>query len=169
MQISPAYASKLVRQKSDQIRVLLAEERETSTTTACVGEDVSEMRNQYDFEDMQDKIEALNRDILKLKHSINQFNVTTVLPGTDYTVDAALVRMKMLSDMKARLANMKQMQPVVRHSGGFGNKQPEYTYRNFEAADVSQAYTNVETELTNIQLALDKVNLESVLTVDIES
>lgn len=169
MQISPAYASKLVRQKSDQIRVLLAEERETSTTTACVNEDISEMRSQYDFNAMQSKIEALNQDILKLKHSINEFNVTTILPGTNYTVDAALVRMKMLTDMKARLTNMKQMQPVVRHSGGYGNKQPEYTYRNFDAADASKAFTAAETELTNIQLALDKVNLESILTVDIES
>lgn len=167
MQISPAYASKLIRQKSEQIRLLLAEERETSTTTACLGENVDEMRQQYDFDSMQAKIEALNKDILVLKHCINEFNVTTILPGTNYTVDAALVRMKMLSDMKARLGNMKQIQPVTRHSGGYGNKQPEYVYRNFKAEDVSKAYADVESELTTIQLALDKVNLESVLSVDI--
>ena len=168
MKITPAYASKLVRQKNEQIRQILAQEREISTTTACGDEDVTELRGQYDFSAFQSKIEKLNREVVALKHAINEFNVTTVLPGLDYTIDAALVRMKILNDQKQRLAVMKGIQPVTRRSGGFGNKQPEYTYRNYDASDVERAYEAVESELTSIQMALDKANLDSTITVDIE-
>lgn len=168
MKITPAYASKLVRQKNEQIRQILAQEREISTTTACVDEDVTELRQQYDFTAFQSKIEKLDREVVALKHAINVFNVTTVLPDLNYTIDAALVRMKILNDQKQRLAVMKGVQPVTRRSGGFGNKQPEYTYRNYDASDVERAYDAVESELTSIQMALDKANLDSTITVDIE-
>lgn len=118
MQISPAYASKLIRQKNEQIRLLLAQEK--------------------------------------------------VLPGLGYTIDAALVRMKILSDQKMRFAAMKRVQPVTRIGSGYGNKQPEYVYRNYDSADVERAYDAVESELTDIQLALDKANLESTITVEFE-
>ena len=167
MQISPAYASKLIRQKNEQIRQLLAQEKEMSTTTACLDEDVTELRSQYDFQTFQEKVETLNREVVALKHAINLFNVSTVLPGLGYTIDAALVRMKILSDQKTRFAAMKRVQPVSR-IGGYGNKQPEYIYRNYEATDVECAYETVESELTNIQFALDKANLESVITVNFE-
>lgn len=166
MLISPAYASKLIRQKNEQIRLLLAQEKEMSTTTACLDEDVTELRSQYDFSSFQEKVETLNCEIVALKHAINMFNISTVLPELGYTIDAALVRMKILSDQKMRLAAMKRVQPITRISGGYSNKQPEYVYRNYNSADVERAYEAVESELTNIQLALDKANLESIITVE---
>ena len=168
MQISPAYASKLIRQKNEQIRLLLAQEKELSTTTACLDEDVTKLRGQYNFSTFQKKVETLNREVVALKHAINLFNISTVLPGLGYTIDAALVRMKILSDQKMRFATMKRVQPVTRIGSGYGNKQPEYVYRNYDSADVERAYDAVESELTDIQLALDKANLESTITVEFE-
>ena len=168
MQISPAYASKLIKQKKEEINILLKEESDTSVTVACIDEDVDSMRNQYNFTEMQNKIEKLYQQILKLKHAINYFNATTILPNTNYTIDAALVRMKMLSDNKRKLENMKKMQSVTRRPT-IGNNKPEYIYRNFDSEDVNIAYNKVSDELTNIQLELDKANLQSVLSVDIDN
>ena len=136
IKVSPAYASKLVKQKNEQMRVLLSQERETATTTACLDEDVTELRKVYDFAATQRQMDALNDDIIKLKHAINVFNTTTELPGLGYTIDAALVRMKMLSSKRDRLANMKRIQPVTRQSVGYGKSKPEYVYRNYDAKDV---------------------------------
>ena len=69
MQISPAYASKLIRQKNEQIRLLLAQEKELSTTTACLDEDVTKLRGQYNFSTFQEKVETLNREVVALKHA----------------------------------------------------------------------------------------------------
>lgn len=168
MEISPAYASKLVKKKNDEIRALLAEEQKTSTTTACVGEDVEELRHVYNFAETQKQIDILQTDIINLKHAINEFNVTTVLSGFNFTIDVALVKMKMLSDRKNRLSFMKQMQPVARSSGAFG-KQPEYTYRNFDVDEVMKEFNATELELTDLQLAIDKANLSSVLNVNLSA
>ena len=168
IKVSPAYASKLVKQKNEQMRVLLSQERETATTTACLDEDVTELLKVYDFAATQRQMDALNDDIIKLKHAINVFNTTTELPGLGYTIDAALVRMKMLSSKRDRLANMKRIQPVTRQSVGYGKSQPEYVYRNYDAKDVEVEYKKTEEELTSIQLALDKANLDSTIEVDIE-
>ena len=87
IKVSPAYASKLVKQKNEQMRVLMSQERETATTTACLDEDVTELRKVYDFAATQRQMDALNDDIIKLKHAINVFNTTTELPGLGYTID----------------------------------------------------------------------------------
>lgn len=168
MEISPAYASKLIKKKNEEIRSLLAEEQKTSTTTACVGEDVEALRHAYNFAETQKKIETLQDDILNLKHAINEFNVSTVLPGFNFTIDVALVKMKMLSDRKTRLSYMKQVQPVSRSSGAY-IKQPEYTYRNFDVDEVLREFSSTELELTNLQLAIDKANLGSALNVNISA
>lgn len=168
MQISPAYASKLIKQKNEQIRLLLAQEKETATTTACADEDVGYLRVVYNFGVTQGELDSLNDEIVKLKHAINVFNTTTVLPGLGYTIDAALVRMKMLSEKKERLGAMKRVQPTTRlPSMGYGKAKPEYRYRNYEAKDVEREYRKAEKELTDIQIALDKANLESRIDVDV--
>ena len=104
---------------------------------------------------------------MTLKHAINQFNVTAVLPDLGYTIDTALVRMKMLSDQKERLSAMMRVQPVARQSLAFGNGKPEFVYRNYDDREVRNAYEKVDAELTQIQLALDKQNLDSIIEVEL--
>lgn len=168
MQISPAYANKLIHRKRETLRTLYTEEGKTSTTTACLNEDVEALRQRYDFIKTQAQMDQLNDEIVKLKHAINLFNISTVLPGLGYTIDAALVRMKMLSDKKSRLSKMRTVEEVSRTSGGFGSKMPEYTYRNYDVADVEREIKAVDDELTQIQLSLDRANLESMIEVDIQ-
>lgn len=168
MKTSPAYASKLIKQKMEAVRELLSIEQQTATTTACVDEQVDELRNAYDFKATQEKIDKLNDDIIKIKHAINLFNTTYILPGLGYSIDMALVKMKMLSDKKIRMGRMKAVRPVVRNGTGFGNTQPEYTYRNYEAEDAVAEYDKTVDELTKIQLALDEANLQAVIEIDAE-
>lgn len=163
--MSPAYASKLIKQKNAEIKDILIHERETSTTRAFAEEDVTQLRKAYSFAFTQEQLERLRRDIMTLKHAINQFNVTAVLPDLGYTIDTALVRMKMLSDQKERLSVMMRVQPVARQSLAFGNGKPEFVYRNYDDREVRNAYEKVDAELTQIQLALDKQNLDSIIEV----
>lgn len=165
--MSPAYASKLIKQKNAEIKDILISEKETSTTRAFAEEDVTQLRKVYSFSFTQEHLELLRQDILSLKHAINQFNVTTVLPDLGYTIDCALVRMKMLSEQKEKLAGMMRVQPVTRQNLTFGNGKPEFIYRNYEDRDVREAYEKVDAELTQIQLALDKQNLDSIIEVEL--
>lgn len=165
--MSPAYASKLIKQKNAEIKDILISEKETSTTRAFAEEDVTQFLKVYSFSFTQEQLERLRQDILSLKHAINQFNVTTVLPDLGYTIDTALVRMKMLSEQKEKLAGMMRVRPVTRQNLTFGNGKPEFIYRNYDDREVQNAYEKVDAELTQIQLALDKQNLDSIIEVEL--
>lgn len=165
--MSPAYASKLIKQKNAEIKDILISEKETSTTRAFAEEDVTQFLKVYSFSLTQEQLERLRQDILSLKHAINQFNVTTVLPDLGYTIDTALVRMKMLSEQKEKLAGMMRVRPVTRQNLTFGNGKPEFIYRNYDDRKVRNAYEKVDAELTQIQLALDKQNLDSIIEVEL--
>lgn len=166
--MSPAYANKLIRQKMEEVRELISIEHQTATTTACLDEDTDELRNVYDFKATQKKIDTLNGDIIKIKHAINLFNTSYVLPNLGFTIDVALVMMKMLSEKKTRMAKMKAVREVSRTGGSFGNSQPEYTYRNYSEEDAVAEYNKTTEALTKIQLALDEANLLAIIEVDLD-
>lgn len=165
MLISSAYANKMIKQKREEIFELINAERENSTTTAVSDEDVTALRKMYNFKDTQDKINILNADILSLKHAINVFNATYVLPELGYTIDVALVKMSMLTEQKARLGRMKIVPEITRKKQLYGANKPEYIYRNYDDKEVQKEYDKVVNELTKIQLELDKANLLNSLEV----
>ena len=162
--LSPTYAQKLIKQKNTEISSLLLAERETSQTCAALDEDVSDLRKAYSFADTQVKIKNLQEEIISLKHAINLFNTSTFLEKSGYTIDAALVRMKMLTDTCVRMKTMADKQSVSRKSG-FGSNPPEYVYLNYNPEDAKKMYDDAMQELIGIQAELDEVNLTSLIEV----
>lgn len=165
--MSPAYASKLIKRKNAEIKDILLREQETSRTRAFAEEDISQFKQAYSFFATQAELEQRRQDILALKHAINVFNVNTVLPELGYTIDVALVRMKMLTSHVEKLATMMRVQPVTRQTVTFGNGKPEFVYRNYTDVEARRAHEAASSELMKIQLALDKANLESVIEVEL--
>ena len=95
----------------------------------------------------------------------NCFNTTTQVPGFSYTVDEALVRMRMLTEYKSRMQSMKDMPPLARHTNYKGVS--EYTVCNYDSSEAQQEYKAASDELSNLQLALDTVNLTETFEVDL--
>lgn len=156
MQITSAGANKLIKNYKEEISSILQEERDTITTSYAPGEDP--LPSDYDFLATDARLDDLHDKVARLKHSINVFNTTTVLEDIGCTIDEALVRMAILSDKKSRLSRMKSIQPLTRSSGSL-RSGPEFTKRNYDAAEVETEYKKVSDELTKLQLSLDKTNL----------
>ncbi len=70
---------------------------------AAVGEDIESVRPDYNYQETQDALEAVDKKIRLLKHTINCFNTTHMVPGFDMTIDQILVYIPQLSERKARL------------------------------------------------------------------
>ena len=105
-------------------------------------------------------MEELALKIRKLKHAINLFNTTQVVPGFDMTIDEMLVYIPQLSKAQTKLGNMRLKLPKARVENQFRTSTNiiDYTYINYDLEEVEADYNKVVNERANAQLALDKVN-----------
>lgn len=163
--MTSAEAAKLLRKLNDEQASLLAREENCRQFLASVGEDVEACRPAYDYAETQAMLQDLEDQIRTLKHALNVFNVTTVVPGFDMTIDEMLVYIPQLTRAKAKLNTMKQVLPKTREMS-YGSQIIDYRYANYDIAAVEADYDKITDELSRAQTALDKVN--SIETFQVE-
>lgn len=156
MKLTSAMANKLLKDYQRQIDELQQLEIERFRFTVATNEDIEDARPEYDYETVRQQKDELTRKIVKLKHAINKFNIETVVPGFEMTIDKILIWMPMLNNEKYQLGTMASIQPKRRI--GVSNQLIEYQYANYDVKKVSQDYENIVATLRELQLALDTVN-----------
>lgn len=165
MQMNCDTANKLVKKLSAERTKVLSAESTSSTFGYLQGEEP--YKPEYDFAATQAALAALDNKIITLKHAVNLFNISHMVPGTNLTVDAALVRMTFLSSEKERLNRMRQV-PKKRRSVSIGGKTSEFTERNYDDADAEAAYQAALSELTTIQQGLNAINMTEFFEVELD-
>lgn len=160
MLYTSAEANKLLKLLRDDLESLRLEEEQTCTFVAATVEHPEDVRPEYNFEEMQQKIKEQEDKIRKVKHAMNLFNTTHTLPGSKTTIDEALVLIPQLTAKKAKLSKMCNRQPKARKRPAYGEKTNyiEYEYANYDIAEARSMYASVSDELAFLQLGLDKVN-----------
>lgn len=157
--ITPSEANKLLKRLQEEKSALELKEKQRCTFHAATVEDPETLRPEYDYEETQVELRELNRKIRKLKHAINVFNTTFVLPDFDMTIDEMLVYMPQLTSQKNKLAQMKQI-PEKSRSNDYRmpNGVIDYIYTNYPVEKVSRDYDDASNYLAKAQLMLDTVN-----------
>lgn len=97
MKLSSAEGAKLLKKLKSEYDALKSKESISSTFLASVGENPESVRPKYDYKESKAELDSLALKIRKLKHAINLFNTTTVIPGYDITIDEMLVFLPQLS------------------------------------------------------------------------
>lgn len=161
MKHTSAEAAKLLRKLNEELDALEDREQKSAVFIAAVGERLEDARPEYDYRATQERRQALESQIRKLKHAINLFNVSTNVPGFDMTVDQLLVYIPQLSAKKRRLAQLASNLPKERV--GVSHPQAnraviEYRHANYDLDDVANDLADVTDELAKAQNALDVVN-----------
>ena len=110
---------------------------------AAVGEDIESVRPDYNFKETQDALDEVERKIRKLKHALNVFNSTTVIPEFGMTIDEMLVYIPQLTAKKNKLARMKDKLPKVREQTRVNSSILDYRYLNYDVKEVTAAYEQV--------------------------
>ena len=111
MKMTSAQANKQLKQMNNELSVLLNTEQQSCIFRAALGENVDEVRPEYEYHHTQLAIDTLNRKIRKLKHSVNVFNTITEIPGQHCTIDEALVKIAQLTQKVNKLARMRSRLP----------------------------------------------------------
>lgn len=82
MKLSSAEGAKLLKKLKSEYDALKSKESISSTFLASVGENPESVRPKYDYKEAKAELDSLALKIRKLKHAINLFNTTTVIPDT---------------------------------------------------------------------------------------
>lgn len=156
MKLTSAEANKLLRKLQDNKTKLLADEREMMTYHAAISEDEKNLKPaDYDFSSWRKAEKELDDEIMKLKHAINLFNLTTEVKD-GMTVDEVLIRLPQLNE-RIRTLNPMRLKQSKKRSGIVGNVI-DYVYTSYDPQDADNAYSETADEIAELQLALDKVN-----------
>jgi hypothetical protein len=170
MKYTSAEAGKLVKKIEERINRLEIAEHKASTFNAASGEDVEALRPAYSFEQTQARLEELQAMLRKVKHAVNNFNVTHTLPGfKDLTVDQALVLIPQLRARKMTLEQMIDRLPRERVETGIrGSNIIDYVLINYDKEEVERKYNKLSDDLAALQLALDTLNTTEPMEIDAE-
>lgn len=167
MKYTSAEAGKLLKKLNDEQRSILLREINGKEFLAAVGEDVESVRPDYDFAKVQVELFAVETKIRKVKHALNVFNSTTVIPEFNITIDEMLVLIPQLTAKKEKLAKMKDKLPKVREQTRMNSSILDYRYLNYDVKAVSEEYEKTADTLSKAQNALDAVNMTKTLEVDL--
>lgn len=159
--MTSAYANKVLRRLNDDKEFYLNKEREGQVYVAAIDEEP--VIPDYDYAYVSEKIAEIDAKILKIKHAINVVNVNSTINvgGINMTIDSVLVRMAQLNKRKSILDTMRKRQEKSRvREGLFASRKntTEYQFINYDLEIVNKEYDRIDSEIAEMQIALDKFN-----------
>lgn len=168
MRVTSAQAAKILRQLNDELRALQLKEANSSSFVAAIQENVESVRPEYNFKEMRDAQSEVECKIRKVKHAINVFNTTTIIPDFNITIDEMLVYLPQLNRQCEVLSKMREAMPKVRVSSGYSSGNIiDYKYANYDIEEVGRYYAELSDTLAKAQTVLDLVNSTVEFEIDI--
>ncbi len=165
--LTSAAANKWIKSLEDEKSYYISLEKSASIYTLSEGETTE--RPEYDYQKLNHDIELIDATIRKIKHAVNVFNTTTLLPSLNITVDEALVKMAQLTIRKNKLDVMRRRLPQERVNSFSSRSKTvvEYQYTNYDIELIKQDYKKISEEIVQIQLALDICNQTQTFDVEV--
>ena len=168
MHVTSTQAAKLLRQLNDELRALQLKEVNSSSFVAAIQEEIESVRPVYNFKKMRDAQAEVECKIRKVKHAINVFNTTTIIPDFNITIDEMLVYLPQLNRQCEVLSKMRDAMPKVRVSSGYSSGNIiDYKYANYDIEEVGRYYAELFDTLAKAQTVLDLVNSTVEFEIDI--
>lgn len=167
MKYTSAEAGKLLKKLNDEQSSIILREENGKEFLAAVGEDIESVRPGYDFATTQVALNEIETKIRKVKHELNVFNSTTVIPEFGMTIDEMLVYIPQLTMRKNKLARMKDRLPKVREQTRVNSSILDYRYLNYGVDEAAAEYDKISDTLSKAQNALDAANMHQTLEIDL--
>lgn len=167
--MTSAQAAKELKRLNELHTALLDKEQKSAVFTAAIQEDIDLARPEYSYSEMQAELQSIEKQIISLKHSINQFNISYVIPGFDMTIDQMLVYIPQLTARKRKLERMAARLPKERVNNSFSHSSNfiEYIHSNYDVTAAKKDLDETSALLAEAQMALDLANTTVEFDVEI--
>lgn len=162
-----AEAAKLLRKLNEELEIIERHENQSSTFNAAPGENPEDVRPEYNYEATQEEITELERKIRTVKHAINEFNLSHVVPDFNMTIDRLLIYIPQLTKRKQKLYSMQARLPKARENNYRGSNIIDYCIANYDIKKAHEDYVKISDELSQAQTALDVINNSEKFEIDI--
>ena len=156
-------ANKLVKSLMADLETIEGLEKKNRTYSYKPGEQPE--IPEYSMTETSAKIDEINDKIYKIKHAVNMFNTTTKVEGFEFTMDEALVRLKVLNKRRTVLNEMRSMSETSREASY--RTEAEITRPNFVVAEAEAEYQKVNKELIALQQGINITNLTKTFEIDV--
>ena len=168
MKYTSAEAAKILRQLNEDYNALCRMESQSMDFVAALNEDIESVRPVYDYSETQKKLADLEDKIRIVKHAINVFNTTHIIPEFNMTIDQMLIYLPQLSQRKDKLYRMKNRLPKTREKSSYsGSNIIDYRIVNYDIEAAEADYNKAAELLSKAQTALDVVNNTETMEIDI--
>lgn len=168
MKYTSAEAAKILRQLNEDYNALYRMESQSMDFVAALNEDIESVRPEYDYAETQKKLAELEDKIRTVKHAINVFNSTHIIPEFNMTIDQMLIYLPQLSQRKDKLYRMKNRLPKTREKSSYsGSNIIDYRIVNYDIAAAEADYNEAAALLSKAQTALDVINNTETMEIDI--
>ena len=163
--VSPIEVTNRINALKEELKDLEEYEKKSSSFFVNLGQDKESLRPSYDFEETQKRYLELTQEVIKLKHTLNVFNTSTIVPDFNMTVDQMLVYLPMLRGRKQTLQKMKD-EPMNGLSSRVTYRGVNDTYSNYSVQKVTEDYRKIAEEYAKARTALDFINATGEIEVD---
>lgn len=161
-------AQKLIRSLEEEREQLMEKMDNLSTFVVAISEgNPEEMRPEFDFTEIVNEIQEIDKKIRKIKHARNIFNTVTSLPEEDITLDEALILMAMLNNNYRYYMKLGNRQARERVKTSLRSQIIEYTYVNYNIEEARKYGKEMHNRMLEIQSKLNLVNSTYQFDVDI--
>ena len=163
--VSPQTVAKKINALKEELKDLERSEKQSCTFTFTVGEDFEAIRPSYDYKETQKRYMELTEEIRKLRHTMNVFNTSTIVPGFDMTVDQMLWYLPQMRERKQTLKKLEG-QPISGRSSGIFEGIVRYEYCNYSVQKATEDYKKIADEYAKAHTALDLINVTGEIEID---
>lgn len=157
------YANKLVKRLQDLYDSILTVERNSMSYSYYVGETPEVPK--YSFKDTQEKLDAINRLIINIKHQVREINMTKNIQS-GATADKAILELAFLTRKRDKLSRMASNLQRRQNTNSMGSNGSQIIVCNYDVNEAKMEYNKVCNRILTIQDELNTFNALNQIRIE---
>lgn len=150
-----------IKELKDEKEMLILLENRECRSTYIKGEEPEP--TEYDFVNTREAIKELDSKIRRLRYLLNKANNEIFVEEVGMSLGECLVYLSQLSNEKMKVGNLITIQPISKELTRSGIV--EYTKANFSREMAKETYRELHSEISKLQILIDRNNLMSEIEV----
>ena len=119
---------------------------------------------EYDFLNNRKRINELFKEERRIKNILSKFNCNTLVQGFDFSINEGLIR---IGELKDEIRILSILAKKNEYSSSISSNNDVSIFKvTYNIEDAKNALRSAQRELSALQVAIDKTNLNSEIEID---